>query len=284
MQKETEQFYLEHKDKTWKLPKFPDNIDETNGDEVTKWILEQMKEGNMGWIEINLMNVKGGDFIPIAWHHMGQIETQVMTHREFYTKFENPGYINAYGCTLYGEDNDRTNLVESATGEFGWVPEVHDEANNIASFYDVHFPCSTYKTIRFIKIEPNGSLPVHCDNINDDKDKILNPIKDIFPILVSMREPGKKCHTVVEGFGIVPIKEGRTYLLNPYRKHVVVNTSDTEECVRLRTQAIPGKRFGEFVNCITRTYFELEGRLGQDYLRQLPIKPKKGPKQTVMDY
>ena len=114
--------------------------------------------------------------------------------------------------------------------------------------------------------------------------KIVLPIKDIFPILVSMREPGKKCHTVVEGFGLVPIREGRTYLLNPYRKHVVVNTSDTEECVRIRTQAIPGKRFGEFVNCITRTYFELEGRLGKDYLRQLPIKPKKGPKQTVMDY
>ena len=138
--------------------------------------------------------------------------------------------------------------------------------------------------IRFVKLEPNGSIGPHNDNINPNKEELLDDQKSIWPITVSLKEPGKKCHTVVEGFGIVPIKEGRTYLLNPYRKHVVVNTSDTEECVRLRTQAIPGKRFGEFVNCITRTYFELEGRLGQDYLRQLPIKPKKGPKQTVMDY
>ena len=48
MQKETEEFYLEHKDKTWELPKFPDTIDETDAIAVTKWILTEMYNGNMG--------------------------------------------------------------------------------------------------------------------------------------------------------------------------------------------------------------------------------------------
>ena len=75
MNKETEEFYLEHKDKTWDLPKFPDDtIDETDAVAVTKWCITQMRDGNMGWCELNLMNVKGGEFVPLAWHHMGQIK------------------------------------------------------------------------------------------------------------------------------------------------------------------------------------------------------------------
>ena len=81
----TEEFYLKHKDKSWELPKFPDDdIDETSASQVVNWVFNEMKAGNMGWLEVNLLNVKGGDFIPIGYHHMGQIETQVLDHRNLY--------------------------------------------------------------------------------------------------------------------------------------------------------------------------------------------------------
>ena len=285
MIKETEEFYLKHKDKSWTLPKFPNNIDETDADAVVKWILEEMKAGNFGWIELNLMNVKGGQFIPIAWHHMGQIETQVIEHRNFYTQYKKPSHVNAYGCTLFGKDDDRTNLSEDPDEKGDWVKEVDAETPNITAWWEDDFPIANYKKIRFVKLEANGSVAPHNDNINKDKDKILNPIRDIFPILLSMKEPGgRKCHTVVEDFGTVPIKEGKIYLINPYRKHVMVNTSETDSCVHMNIQGIPGQRYGEFINCITRTYFELEGRLGKDYLRGLPIKPKGNTITGPMDY
>lgn len=281
MIKETEEFYLEHKDKSWTLPKFPENLDETNADEVVEWILKEMKAGNFGWLEINLMNVKGGDFIPIAWHHMGQIELEVLNHRDLYTQYKNPTHVNAYGCTLFGKDDDRTNLTEDPNEQGNWITSIEKEAPNITAFWHVDFPISNYKKIRFVKIEPNGSVGIHCDNINKDKDKILNPITDIFPLTMSMKEPGPNCHTVVENFGKVPMKEGRTYLLNPYCKHVMVNTSETESCTHMNIQGIPGQRFGELINCMTRSFFELEGRLGKDYLRQFKqADQRRGP----MDY
>jgi len=268
MQKETEQFYLEHKDKTWELPKFPDGMDETNGDEVTNWILEEMKAGNIGWIELNLMNVKGGDFIPIAWHHMGQIETQSLTLKNFYTKDPE----NNERCLLHNEND--------------WIKEnnLNEEIGNIHAYWQNDFCGSNFKNIEFIKIPSRGSMGIHCDNINDDKDKILLPVKDIFPLTTSMKEPSKNCHIIVEGFGRVPIKEGRTYLINPYRKKVVVNTSDTEEAIHTQVQVIPGTKFGEFVNCLTRSYFEFEGRMGKDYLRQFKHLAERGGRPGVMDY
>ena len=281
MIKETEEFYLKHKDKSWELPKFPETMDETNPDVVVEWILKEMKAGTIGWLEINLMNVKGGSFVPIAWHHMGQIETEILTHRNLYTQYKKPSHINAYGCTLFGQDDDRTDLSESADEKGDWVKEVVETVPNIFHYWDGDFPISNYKKIRFVKLDPNGSVGIHSDNINKDKDKILSPVKDIFPILMSLKEPGKKCHTVVEDFGIVPVKEGRCYLVNPYRKHVMVNTSETEPCVHMNIQGIPGQRFGELINCITRSFFELEGRLGKDYLKfQRDGVRKPGP----MDY
>ena len=53
----TEEFYLKHKDKSWELPKFPDDdIDETSASQVVNWVFNEMKAGNMGWLEVNLLN------------------------------------------------------------------------------------------------------------------------------------------------------------------------------------------------------------------------------------
>ena len=267
MQKETEDFYLEHKDKTWELPKFPDTIDETDAIAVTKWILTEMYNGNMGWIEINLMNVKGGEFMPFAWHHMGQIETQTVDLNNLYTKYQNPSHEGAYGCTLFGKNGDRTDLKEDPDVKGEFSKEMMDTVPNITAWWDGDFPAGWYNKIRFVKLDPKGSVGPHSDNINHDKEEILNEKTSIWPILVSLKEPGKKCHTVVEGFGTIPIREGRMYIVNPYRKHVMVNTSETEPCVHMNVQATFGWRFEEFTDCLCRSFFEIEGRLGKDYLR-----------------
>ena len=268
MNKETEEFYLEHKDKTWDLPKFPDDtIDETDAVAVTKWIITQMRDGNMGWCELNLMNVKGGEFVPLAWHHMGQIETQLIDEENLYTKYENPSHEGAYGCTLFGEDGDRTNLKEAYDTKGAFSKELMHKIPNITAWWDGDFPAGSYNKIRFVKLEPNGSIGPHNDNINPNKEELLDDQKSIWPITVSLKEPGKKCHTVVEDFGTVPISEGKVYILNPYRKHIMVNTSVTEPSIHMNVQATVGWRFGEFTNCICRSYFETEGRLGKDYLR-----------------
>jgi len=265
MQKETEDFYLEHKDKTWELPKFPDDtVDQTDAIAVTKWLVSQMHDGNIGWCEINLMTVKGGTFLPLAWHHMGQIETQLIDHKNFYTKYENE---NAYNCTLFGKDGDRTSL-EEVYGEQGtWSKEVSDEIPNITSWWKNDFPVGTYNKIRFVKLEPGGSIGPHNDNINPYQDEILDEKRSVWPIMLSMKEPGKKCHVVVEDFGTVPFREGKMYIINPYRKYIIVNTSETEPCIHINVQVQIGWRWPEFTNCITRSFFEAEGRLGKDYLR-----------------
>ena len=64
----------------------------------------------------------------------------------------------------------------------------------------------------------------------------------------------------------------------------MVNTSETESSIRIQLEGVPGTRFGEFLNCLTRSFFEIEGRLGKDYLRHYKqIDQRSGP-VGVMDY
>ena len=263
MNKETEQFYLEHKNKTWELPNFPDKLDEKDADQVVPWILEQMKAGTIGWQEMNMLNVKGGEFVPIGWHHMGQIELERLNNSKYYPNNK---------CVLCIDDK--------WTGD----DEIKERTPSIRSFFIVDFFATNFKLIEFEQIPPGGVKEIHCDNTNEDQEKILSPIKDRFPLTMSMKEPSKKCDIIVEGFGKVPMKEGKIYFINPYRKKVVVNTSDTETAVHCNIQCIPGTKFGEFVNCITRSYFELEGRMGKDYLRHFKHLAEKGGRPGVMDY
>ena len=265
----TEEFYLKHKDKSWELPKFPDDdIDETSASQVVNWVFNEMKAGNMGWLEVNLLNVKGGDFIPIGYHHMGQIETQVLDHRNLYKPQSN----NVSECFMVKDKK--------------WVPETCTHAANIEAFWQNDFPFSSWSKIRFVKLDPHGSLNIQEDHIQEEIIPITTEdfSSHTFHMICSIKEPGKKCKLIVEDFGELPLKEGKIYLLNPYRKYVMVNTSETESSIRIQLEGVPGTRFGEFLNCLTRSFFEIEGRLGKDYLRHYKqIDQRSGP-VGVMDY
>lgn len=74
-----------------------------------------------------------------------------------------------------------------------------------------------YKRLRFMALEPYGYIEPHTDS-NDGK-------RGLKAVNYALTNP-EKCKFYMEGYGIVPFKEGLAYRLDLGLRHVVVNLSD----------------------------------------------------------
>ena len=241
------EFYLKHKDIEWKMPLMTNDgsIHETDGQAVTGWMLNEMQQGRIGWIQFNLMTIKPPTYTPMPWTHQSRVETETLwaNHKELFKE------------TTKGVYEYKVKDKE------GWKPWEDFPAPQMSAYWvGDDFPCTRLSTGRYERTEPNSSTEVYDLNINENPD-IANMATYQFPLLMPLITPGNKCHAIIEDFGTLKLHEGYTYLLNPWRKMMLVNTSENESAVQFYAQVLLGNEAVPFSDVITRSYFQAIGHM-----------------------
>lgn len=235
MDKETKEFYEKHKDGDFRFDPIPSNINPKMGYEVGKWVIQQLLDNKLGWIDLDLKSVNPPDYEDFGFNFKIRLETdKIITH----TKPLPIGDVD--GVTVY---NNQWHKLKGA------------DMTETAQWWFDNSACDTLVKINYWHIKPGGYVRPHNFNI-------VEPTKDVntldliawpIPLMVCMEEPGLDCYTVVEDFGIIPSQLGKVYLINPNKKRCIVNkgtTPSTRQFAHVRA----GIQYQRFMDLLTRSY------------------------------
>jgi hypothetical protein len=73
------------------------------------------------------------------------------------------------------------------------------------------------------------------------------------PINIAVIHP-ENCHMVLEGYGIVPFKEGKAFIVNIRNYHTVVNFSNNKRIHVIGHSFGYGTKLNEFAELVVRSY------------------------------
>lgn len=227
-----------------KLPEMPrdGSIDETDGQAVFNWVLNEMKSGTIGWLKFNLSSVKPQDFIPLPWHHQGRIETERLWMQYPHLFKDNQGILE------YIAKNKKQ-----------WLPWENFPVPEMSAYIKEEFPADTINCLRYTRIPPNTTTVLYepskdlkFDNLDTDK---LN-------VLMTLIMPNtEKCVAEVEGFDALYLQEGAIYFLNPFRKQSLKYNSNTDHSTQIDIEIQLGEQCTLFSDVITRSYFQEIGHM-----------------------
>ena len=223
---ETNEFYLEHKDKTFQYPSLPESLNQMDGVGVCKWYIDQMLENKVGWINLDLSSVNDPGYQHLPWDFPGRIECDKILNQ------------------FKGKDTF-LNLTDHYT-------IASESAPKTKSFWHKCVPSEKYNFIKYNFVKPGDTCGPLIDKEFNGEDA-FDLIDDGVPIHIAMVRPGKDCKLVVENFGIVPMVEGSVFLLNPRLKYAYVNTSETTTAVTLIGSGRLGVQFQRFCDLIARS-------------------------------
>ena len=202
-----------------------------------------LNRSNFGWLELDIK------FDLDAWKHETNA-ARFVDHRGS----KHPGWNS---CCIHGIDVDKT----GAWTNYGYSREedvpykwtsISEHTPSIKSFWQ-QFPYERYRRIRFMELEPGGSISPHSDAPGRLPGECNLDMLDFgVPVNIAIIHPDD-CHMTLEGHGIVPFKEGRAFIINIRNVHSFVNNSNTSR-IHLIPHGIPGNRKDEFVELIARSY------------------------------
>lgn len=200
------------------------------------------------WLELDL------DFNNDLW------KQQVLEVEEYYTDYRASNSDKWKSCCLHGLGIDKTYTADSYGYDEYHAPYTYTDLAYktpvIADFWKHQFPAERYTRIRFMKIEPWGMIDWH----NDGKlPEGVDPLDVILPINVAITQPAN-CEMEMEGHGVVPFKEGNSFLLNISNNHAVFNRSSKPR-VHMIANIILGNRKKEFCEMIVRCYNKQYGQV-----------------------
>ncbi len=231
-------FYNQNKNQTWNLPKVPDEL--TSDYEIADWLLNK---SDFGWLKLDIT------FNLDEWKKETAV-AQYVDHRGS----DHPGWNS---CCIHCIDVDKTgawtNYGYTTESEvpYKWT-ELSNHTPGIKSFWE-KFPYEKYRRIRFMQLEPGGSISPHSDAPGRLPGEVDLDMLDFgVPINVAIIHP-KDCYMTLKGYGKVPWKEGSMFIINIRNYHSVINQSDTDR-IHLIAHGIPGNRKQEFVELIARSY------------------------------
>ena len=96
MDKETELFYNTHKEKTFKLPHLPSDMNQKDGVTVCKWAIQQMLSNKIGFLELDMKCVNQHDYVDLAFNYKARLEADRVA-----TKMKPLPLGEVEGLTLY---------------------------------------------------------------------------------------------------------------------------------------------------------------------------------------
>jgi hypothetical protein len=235
-------FYNKYKNCKWILPKIPDNLASTV--EQASWILNQAK---FGWIELDLT------IDTVVWQAEAVASTdQFVPHRED----ENIGWNSA--C-MHGIDVSSTGAwtnygyTNEADVPYQWTT-LADRTPVIKQFWTEQFPSDQYRRVRFMELTPDDAITPHSDMPGrlpgeDNFDALQFGI----PINIAVIHPDQ-CYMVLEGYGVVPFKEGKAFIVNIRNRHSVLNFSSTPRVHVIGHSFGYGTKLEQFAELVVRSY------------------------------
>jgi len=235
------QFYENNKDISWQMPAAPKEFESNY--ELVDWLLKS----NFGWLKLDLE-------IDLArWKDEAELCRQYLVpHRES----NNSGWNS---CCIHGIDVDKT----GAWTLYGYDYEVQVPYNwtNIShktpcikDFWKNTFPSDKYRRIRFMELTPQSAITPHSDMPGRlPGEDNFNALEFGIPINIAVIHP-RDCYMVVEGYGIVPFKEGEAYIVNIKNYHSVINFSNESRIHVIGHSFGYGSKKKDFVDLVARSY------------------------------
>jgi hypothetical protein len=216
----------------------------TSNIEKARWILNEAK---FGWIELDL------EFDVAGWQlEARQAEPYFVAHREDNNKGWN-------SCCIHGIDVDKTGAwtnygyTDEARVPYQWT-ELSDKVPTVKNFWANKFPADKYRRIRFMELEPRSAITPHSDMPGRLPGEAGMDMLDFgVPINVAVIHPAD-CYMVLQGYGIVPFKEGKAFIVNIRNYHSVINFSDQKRIHVIGHSYGYGNKREQFSELLVRSY------------------------------
>jgi hypothetical protein len=242
-------FYNKNKDCTWQLESAPSGI--SSNIELADWLLNKSK---FGWLELDV-NID----LSLWQHEATQSKSYYVEHRED----ESQGWNS---CCIHGIDTDKTGAwtnygyTNEADVPYGWTG-LSFKTPSVKNFWQNRFPSDRYRRIRFMELEPNSAITPHSDMPGRlPGEDNFDALEFGCPINIAVIHP-KDCHMVLEGYGVVPFKEGKAFLINIRNYHSVINFSNESRIHVIGHSHGYGSKKQQFADLIARSYEKQYNRI-----------------------
>lgn len=243
------EFYHKNKDFTWRLEPVPSLVNTSS--ELADWLLNK---SNFGWLELDL------DIDLDMWKHESVIANDYyVNHRED----DNEGWNS---CCIHGIDTHKTGawtnygFTDESQVPYNWT-NLSTYTPLINDFWKNKFPSSHYRRIRFMQLEANSAITPHSDMPGRlPGEQNFNALEFGIPINIAVVHPSD-CHMVLEGYGVVPFKEGRAFIVNIRNYHSVINFSNNPRIHVIGHSYGYGTKKEEFAELVARSYVKQYNRI-----------------------
>ena len=234
------EFYNQNKNCTWTKELMPTGTII----EQARWILN---ESNFGWIELDInIDVAGWQL------EAHQAQPYFVAHREE----QNTGWNS---CCIHGIDVDKTGAwtnygyTDEKQVPYNWT-ELSYKTPTVKNFWNHQFPSDHYRRIRFMELEPESAITPHSDMPGRLPGEAGMDMLDFgVPVNIAVVHPAD-CYMVLEGYGIVPFKEGKAFIVNIRNFHSVINFSKQSRIHVIGHSYGYGNKLEDFANLIVRSY------------------------------
>jgi len=239
MNQEVLDFYNKNKNLVYIPPTLPQDLSVLD---KARWIVNNP---NFAWLELDIP-------IPELYHECLTAESYYVPHREG----ESSGWDS---CCIHGIRTDATQnwpeyVSEETDNIYQWT-ELSDQVPIVTNFWKT-FPSEKYKRVRFMKVAAGGYISPHSDapgrGYIPGEPVDYDPLELGCPINIALIHP-KNCDMVLEGFGIVPFKPNRAFLINIRHRHAVINFSSKDR-IHMIGFGVYGNRKQEFADLVVRSY------------------------------
>jgi hypothetical protein len=235
-------FYNKNKNLTWNVTPIPEHL--ISNIEKARWILNKAK---FGWIELDI------EIDLACWQlEAEQAKPYFVAHREE----QNTGWNS---CCIHGIDVDKTGAwtnygyTDEKQVPYTWT-ELSYKSPIVKHFWGNEFPAKHYRRIRFMELEPMSAITPHSDMPGQLPGEAGMDMLDFgVPVNIAVVHPAD-CHMVLEGYGIVPFKEGKAFIVNIRNYHSVINFSGQS---RLHVISHPfdyGDKLDDFAKLVVQSY------------------------------
>jgi hypothetical protein len=236
-------FYNKNKDLNWQKEQIPSHL--TTDIEKASWILNQ---SNFGWIELALD-------VDLAGFQLEALNAgpYLVPHRE---DDDNTGWNST--C-IHGIDTHCTGAwtnygyTTETDVPYKWTDLAH-RTPAVKSFWQRAFPADNYRRIRFMELKSNHAITPHSDMPGRlPGEQGMDMLEFGVPVNIAVIHP-EDCHMVLEGYGTVPFKEGKAFIVNIRHFHTVVNFSNTSRIHVIGHPFGYGSNKEKFASLIVKSY------------------------------
>jgi hypothetical protein len=188
-----------------------------------------------------------------------QWQEEAKLAESYYQEYRDSDSRGWSSCCLHGLGVDKIYTADNYGYHEYSAPysytELSEKCPTITNFWKNHFPAERYTRIRFMKLAPQGQIDWHNDgSIPSD----IDPLESILPINLAIVHPDE-CGMMIED-KLVPWKEGKIFLINISKQHMVFNNSQMPR-IHMIANIVLGNQTKNFCDMLVRCYNSQYGQV-----------------------